>query len=195
MRKKSKGDTWDGIFADPEVGRVLKANGLIADANKSSIEELSQITTLNTGSKYYNNIFYKNTRITKFPELQYCTGLTNLQYAFNGCSKLTEVIIPDSVTRLDYTFEGCSSLNKYPVIPASVTDMLYTFKDCIAASGYIIILATTLPRVRRFHYNDSRNPFDGASVSRIYVPDELVSRYKSGWIYTSIIYPISSLPK
>ncbi len=131
MRKKSKGDTWDGIFADPEVGRVLHANGLIADANKSSIKELATITSLNPGSTSADAYFYNNKVITKFPELQYCTGLSDLYGAFYGCSNLTEVgNIPEGVTNMSQTFNGCSNLINAPTIPEGVTTLYQTFYNC-----------------------------------------------------------------
>ena len=128
MRKKPKGggepiDTWDGIFADPEVGRVLKSKGLIADANQSSIEELSQITSL---SSYFRN----NRVITKFPELKYCTGLSSLPQTFQSCSNLTEITIPEGVRDMTYTFYYCTGLVNTPMIPNSVTDMNRTFYGC-----------------------------------------------------------------
>ena len=132
MRKKSKGDMEDYIFfADPEVGRVLHANGLIANANKSSIEELASITTLNPSIYPYTAYFYNNKVITKFPELKYCTGLSNLWGVFSGCSNLTEVgIIPEGVTDMRDTFQNCTSLVNAPTIPSNVTNMNNTFNSC-----------------------------------------------------------------
>ena len=121
---------WDGIFADPEVGRVLYANGLIADANKSSIEELATITSLNPTNYYNGSYFYDNKVITQFPELKYCIGLTRLDYVFYSCTNLSTVLIPSSVTSLDSTFQSCSSLITAPVIPEGVTNLSNTFYGC-----------------------------------------------------------------
>ena len=211
---KKRDDTWDGVFADPEVGRVLKSKGLIADANKSSIEELSQITTLNPSGDATTGYFYNNTVITKFPELRYCTGLSDMIGGFYGCSSLTEVgRIPEGVTNMRWAFSGCSSLTDAPTIPDSVievrslfsgcsnivnaptiservTDMSWTFRYCTKLDGIFIIRPSTPPTYL--------NTFQNVNVRTIYVPDGSVSTYKSasGWsAHSSIIYPISELPE
>ena len=53
-------------------------------------------------------------------------------YAFRGCSSLTNVTIPNSVTTIgNSTFDGCSGLTGELVIPNSVTSIGdYAFKNC-----------------------------------------------------------------
>ena len=53
------------------------------------------------------------------------------QYAFDGCSGLTSITIPNSVTSIGYeAFSGCSSLTSI-TIPNSVTSIgQYAFSDC-----------------------------------------------------------------
>ena len=203
---------WDGIFADPEVGRVLHANGLIADANKSSIEELATITSLNPSNTWNGSYFYNNKVITQFPELQYCIGLTDLSntfrncsnlrkapvtpegvtslyYTFYDCSNLTTVtVIPNSVTDLSGTFGYCSSLLEAPVIPEGVTNLAETFYGCSSIDGIYIINIVTPPT-----YSSSLS-----NVQAIYVPDASVDAYKtaSGWIkFADKIFPMSNKPQ
>ena len=70
-----------------------------------------------------------------------CTSLTNItipnsvtsiaEYAFNGCTSLTDIIIPNSVTEIGLcAFSGCTSLTNI-TIPNSVTSIeSHAFNDC-----------------------------------------------------------------
>lgn len=53
------------------------------------------------------------------------------QFAFSGCSSLTEITIPPSVKLIDqFAFSGCSSLKKI-TIPSNVTSIgIYAFQGC-----------------------------------------------------------------
>ncbi len=118
--------------------------------------------------------------------------------AFNGCSSLTAVTIPDSVTEIcSYTFEGCSGITsmKLPdsvikigmgafsgctgltsiTIPDSVTEIQEdAFKDCTGLTMFTIpddltsISGTAF--INTGYYNDSRNWEDGV----LYVGDYLM---------------------
>ena len=80
---------------------------------------------------------------------QYCSGLTSVTIpnsvtnigssAFYKCYGLTSVIIPNSVTRIeDYAFSGCSSLTSV-TIPNSVTSIGgYAFSDCSGLTSVTI---------------------------------------------------------
>ena len=59
--------------------------------------------------------------------------------AFQGCSSLTEVVIPEGVTTIGwYAFYGCSSLTEV-VIPEGVTSIGYkTFYDCSSLTEVVI---------------------------------------------------------
>ena len=71
----------------------------------------------------------------------YCTSLTSITIpdsvtsigngVFSGCSALTSIIIPDSVTSIgEYAFYDCTSLTSI-MIPHSVTSIeRYTFSGC-----------------------------------------------------------------
>ena len=59
--------------------------------------------------------------------------------AFNSCTSLTSITIPDSVTSIEgYAFCGCTSLTSV-TIPDSVTSIgWYAFKDCTSLKGIVI---------------------------------------------------------
>ena len=88
----------------------------------------------------YNNEEYTVTSIG-YGAFQYCSGLTAVtipnsvtsigENAFSGCSGLTSIDISNSVTSIEnYTFNGCSSLTA-ATIPNSVTSIGYAaFRGC-----------------------------------------------------------------
>ncbi len=78
-----------------------------------------------------------------------CSGLTSVtipnsvtsigSYAFEGCSRLSSVSIPNSVTSIgSYAFEGCSGLTSVS-IPDSVTSIgSYAFEGCSGLTSVLI---------------------------------------------------------
>ena len=64
-------------------------------------------------------------------------------YAFSGCTSLTDITIPDIVTSIGaYAFESCKLLSSI-IIPNSVISIdAYAFKDCALT---ILCEATTKP--------------------------------------------------
>ena len=96
----------------------------------------------------YNGDTYSVT-IIGFEAFNECTGLTSVSipnsvtfiggYAFNGCTGLTSVSIPNSVTTIEYnTFEGCTGLTSV-TIPNSVTSIGgATFNNCSGLTSVTI---------------------------------------------------------
>ena len=101
----------DGIFTyisftDANVKAICISNWDADKDGELSIGEVTAVTSL-------GEVFKNNNSITSFKELQYFTGLSNINdNAFNGCSSLTSVTLPKSVTSIgDYAFNGCSNIN------------------------------------------------------------------------------------
>lgn len=102
-------------FADANVKALCVDNWDTNGDGELSEAEAAAVTSL-------GEVFKENTDITSFDELQYFTGLTSINSrAFDGCSGLTSVIIPNSVASIDAdAFCWCSHLTSV-TIPNGVT--------------------------------------------------------------------------
>ena len=120
-------------FADPAVKALCVANWDTNGDGELSEEEAAAVTDL-------GEVFRNNETITSFNELQYFTGLTSIgNYAFDECSGLTSVTIPESVTSIgDFAFGFCSGLTSV-TIPESVTSIgVSAFAGCSSLTSVTI---------------------------------------------------------
>ena len=94
-------------FADETVRSLCCTNWDTNHDNALSIEEAAAVTSLGT-------VFQGNTTITRFRELDYFTSLVTIDAsAFEGCTKLERVGIPNSVTSIGSdAFKDCSAMDK-----------------------------------------------------------------------------------
>lgn len=88
------------VDTNPAVMTALYNGGLAANSQYMTKTEAAAVTDnkFNPSGSQSGSIFYNNTSITSFDELQYFTGLTQLDaYTFYGCSKLASLKIPSNV--------------------------------------------------------------------------------------------------
>ena len=92
------------VFADPEIERICIENWS-SDRIGLTYEDAAAVIDL-------NNNFYENESIVFFDELQYFTNLTLIgSSAFDGCTGLTSITIPNSVTSIgENIFNDCTGL-------------------------------------------------------------------------------------
>lgn len=105
-------------FADPEVLRVLLANGVSSDGVGITTADVEKVTSIGTW-------FKGNTEITSFDEFEKFTGVTSLsQQALYQCSALSSIKLPQGVTSITDgvslggvmkggVFAECSSLSEF----------------------------------------------------------------------------------
>ncbi len=86
-------------------------------------------------------------------------------FAFEGCTSLTSVIIPDSVTEInDYAFENCTSLTSV-IIPDSVTAIENdAFGNCTSLTSVTIPASVTYIYNHAFGYCEDEETGDNIKV-------------------------------
>jgi len=121
---------------------------------------------------------------------EYCSSLTNIiipnsvtsigAYAFKNCSSLTSITIPNSVTSIaGWTFAGCSNLTSI-AIPNSVTSIAgWAFEDCNSLTSISIPNGVTHIGKYTFH--------NCSSLTSISIPNSVT--YIQSWAF----YGCSSL--
>ena len=89
-------------------------------------------------------------------------------YAFQGCSSLTSITIPESVTSIgEWVFSGCSSLTSV-IIPDGVTEIgNYAFKGCSSLTSITIPESVTEIGQAAF--------YDCSSLTSITIPESVTS--------------------
>ena len=163
-------------FADPEVFRVLMANGVSSDGIGITVADAEAVTDIGTW-------FKDNTEITSFDEFEKFTGVTNLGHqAFNGCtnlvsidcsniksfgylvfgsnSNLSSMTLRDAVTIGESAFDGMTSATFPNGIPESVTSIYgRSFYNCAKLTGDLY-----LPNLTKFSVSCN---FNQCNLNRI----------------------------
>lgn len=120
------------MFADVNVRKIC-VNQYDTDGDgELSYTEAAAVTSL-AG-------FSGNTSITKFNELRYFTGLTELgKNVFKNCSSLSSITIPNSITSIaELAFFDCSSLTAI-IIPSSVNSFdSMSFSGCTCLETIVV---------------------------------------------------------
>ncbi len=128
----------------------------------------------NNSNRWSNNVLYINNHLVKAKntisgEYAIKTGTKTIATsAFEGCSGLTSITIPDSVTSIDgHAFGGCSSLTSI-TIPDSVTSIgKWAFEYCSSLTSVTIGNSVTSIGVAAFE--------ECKSLTSIIIPDSVTS--------------------
>ena len=143
-------------FDDPEVEKICHEHGVY------TVDDARDVTNI-------KGWFTVNKKIKTFNELKFFTGLKTIEeHAFECCSSLQSINIPDSVNSIDeYAFECCDALQSIN-IPNSVTNIGgWAFKECESLQSVIIPdSVTSIGRVAFYYCNalQSINIPDGVTI-------------------------------
>ncbi len=119
-------------FADPNVEAICVNNWDTDGDGFLSYEEAAAVTNL-------GNAFQNNQAITSFDELQYFTGLTQINdYEFWQCNNLASVAIPTGVTYIGEGAFGYNSLTSLNYYATNCSVSSYWLYECYSLSNLTI---------------------------------------------------------
>ena len=166
------------VFADSEVKRLCVENW--GSGGEITYNQAAAVTDL-------GGVFGYNTAITSFDELQYFTGLTSIGVAaFDDCSNLKSVKIPNSVTIIkESAFFNCISLKSISM-PNGITKI-----ENIAFTNCPSLASVTMPNNLT---SIGVGVFDGCtSLTSITIPNNLTSIGGAAFYNCSSLKTITSL--
>ena len=203
-----------GSYNDELENAIIKCtDGVIGNGNTVTIDNLEyKINNDYTASLVDYKGILKNITISKSVTYEgYTFNVTGIDGAFNGCTSLTSVTIPDSVTNIgNYAFNGCTSLTSV-TIPNSVTSIGDSaFSSCTSLTSVTIPYNVTSIGNSAFEYCTSltsvtipnnvtnigyRSFYDCKSLTSITIGNSVTSIGNSAFEYctslTSVTIPNS----
>ncbi len=164
----------DGILYDKDVTRILFVeNSLTSVCIPSTVTDLG-------------GAFFEHTGLqtVSFEQGSVMTELDS--FAFNGCTALSSVILPEGIERIgSYVFYGCTALTDI-VLPEGLTDIGdYAFSDCIALEDITLPEGLTTIGERAF--------YGCSSLKSITIPESVTS-IEDGAFYLCRALTSATLP-
>ena len=156
-------------FADQNVKKVCIEKFDTNGDGELSYKEAAAVTEIRGEALDISFFGDYTSAIKSFDELQYFINLTTTGYgAFNGCSSLTSVTIPDSVTTIgDHAFRVCRSLTSV-TIPDSVTSIGYcAFNGCSSLTS--VTIGNSVTRIGNFAF------YTCSSLTSVTIPDSVTT--------------------
>lgn len=161
-------------FADPHVKSICVEKWDTNDDKELSMEEAAAVT-------YLGDAFSFDNEVVLFPELQYFTGLSEIEpYSFYNCKNLQTIQLPPNITSISTSaFFGCSFLQEVS-IPSSVRMIAeYAFNGCNSISS--LSLSEGLTTIGEYAFSSC------SSLQSLYIPASVTSiNASSFWACSSL---------
>lgn len=160
----------------------------------TSCEQLN-LTELPPGLTTIEERVFSNCYMLALTELP--SGITSIgTRAFQYCETMTLTELPSGITTIsDYAFYGCAGLTELTCNGVITTISASAFNGCSSLAKFVLPNVTSVPTL------SNKNAFTNTPIASgtgyIYVPDDLVSSFKSAtnWsTYSSQIKGLSELP-
>ena len=178
-----------GSYNDELENAIIKCtDGVIGNGNTVTIDNLEyKINNDYTASLVDYKGILKNITISKSVTYEgYTFNVTGIDGAFNGCTSLTSVTIPDSVTNIgNYAFNGCTSLTSVTITDSVTNIGNYAFNGCTSLTSVTIPNSVTSIGDSAFS--------SCTSLTSVTIPDNVTSIGNSAFEYctslTSVTIP------
>lgn len=172
-------------FQDPEVLRVLLANGVGTDGGITK-DQAAAVTSI-------GGWFVDNTVIENFDEFEKFTGMTNIDGmvstngGFTRCTNLRSIKLPQTLKTIydgsdkhsnTGCFKGCTSLERVNIPPLMERISSYCFKGCTSLTG-VIIEGNKLHTI-------GEHAFNGCSSLIMQIPSSVTTLERYAFINTNM---------
>ena len=158
------------VFEDPQVKALCVQHWDTDGDGELSYQEAAAV-------EHLGNTFTQDLLINTFDELEYFTGLTEIDVdAFNGCANLQSVKIPPTVLRLRQNAFRGTGLRSIVIPSRTVTFGDHVLEDC--QNLETIIDMAFGPQT---HNKGARLFQNCPNLTTIFVPNYRAKRFKTNW--------------
>lgn len=179
------------FFADCTSLREVNLPSVTGMQGNFPFSNCTSLETISLPALVSNTAYYAFSNCTALKTVDLPLLKTAAQNMFEKCTALQSIALPALLYLPNDIFSGCSSLARVE-LPSCTSINGAAFRGTTESLTTVVLAGDTVATVS----GNWATPFNQAI--NFYVPDSLVSTYKSAsgwWILRNEIFPISELPK